>query len=82
MTSKMQRSPKRDGRDRKAFTPVFDGLCPDMTLSVSQSPFARLRPSATQLPQHLVQLIEIAVLDVQRAALAAVIDGDFQSERI
>src|SRR6185437_13791494 len=24
-------SPKRDGRDIRAFTPVFDGLCPAMT---------------------------------------------------
>src|SRR5690348_3297198 len=24
--------PKRDGRDKRAFTPVFDGLCPAMTV--------------------------------------------------
>src|SRR5665213_4423191 len=36
----------------------------------------------TQLPQHPVQLIQIAVLDMQRAALAAVIDGHFQSQGV
>ena len=29
---------KRDGRDIRAFTPVFDGLCPAMTKKVQRMP--------------------------------------------
>jgi hypothetical protein len=32
MTERTQRPPKRDARDIRAFTPVFDGLCPGMTI--------------------------------------------------
>src|SRR6185312_16149321 len=45
-TSSNRAQPKdADGRDKRAFTPVFDGLCPAMTLWVERRQTAGHSPS-------------------------------------